>query len=72
MSVVLRAWADGAGRVGAILKDRSLDQKVAQQVIALTRTPAPELAEVGHPSGFERDVHSWNPSQPMWWRSPKD
>jgi hypothetical protein len=54
-----------------ILTDPNLDQKIAQQVIDLTRTPAAELVGAG-PAGFERDVHSWNPSQPMWRRSPKE
>ena len=55
-----------------ILTDPNLDQKIAQQVIELTRTPAAELVEAGRPGGFEKDVHSWNPSQPMWRRSPKE
>ena len=55
-----------------ILTDPNLDQKIAQQVIELARTPAPELVEAGRSEGFERDVHSWNPTQPMWRRSPKE
>jgi len=58
------------------LADPNLDQKVAQAVVELTKPQEEEPAAVsaGQPSpgNFERDVHSWNPAQPMWRRSPKE
>jgi len=71
----------GLGRVQreelrAALSDPNLDQKLAQAEIRLTQSPDEELAGIGagqpSESQFERDVHSWNPAQPMWRRSPKE
>jgi hypothetical protein len=71
----------GLGRVQreqlrATLSDPNLDQKWAQARIQLTKSRDEELAGVsaGQPSEgqFERDVHSWNPAQPLWRRSPKE
>jgi len=71
----------GLGRVPreelvATLSDPNLDQKVAQAVMELTKPGEEEGFGVnaGQPSqgNFERDVHRWNPVQPMWRRSPKE
>jgi hypothetical protein len=69
----------GLGRVPrqqllSTLADPNLNQKVAQAVVELTKPREPAAVSAGQPSpgNFERDVHSWNPAQPLWRRSPKE
>jgi hypothetical protein len=72
---------EGPGRMGreellAILTDPNLDQKIAQQVLELTRAAAEDLTGVSSgqtpQTNFERELHTWNPAQAMWRRSPKE
>jgi len=61
--------------LGWVPADPNVQQKVARALTELTKPQEEEAATVstGQPTGnFDRDVHSWNPAQPMWRRSPKE
>ncbi len=57
----------------AALNDPKIRQQIEDYVAGLL--PA-EFAGVGatHPEArdFQKDVHNWNPTLPMWQRSPKE
>ena len=58
-----------------VLSDPALFSKV-ETLLAELRAGSdlhPEPVPVGAgPSDFETQVHSWNPANPMWKRSPKE
>lgn len=58
-----------------ILSDPALSSKV-ERVLSELRSGSdlhPEAIPVGAgASDFETQVHSWNPANPMWKRSPKE
>ncbi len=60
----------------ATLNDPKIRQQVENYVAELLRSPSGELAGVatGQPQrrDFDKDVHNWNPTVPMWQRSPKE
>jgi len=58
----------------AALSNPQVREKVEQYIAKLLQTPVEELAAVGATEGrdFQKDVHNWNPSVPMWRRSPKE
>jgi len=58
----------------AALKNPRVREQVEQYIAKLLQTPVDELAPVGATEGrdFQKDVHNWNPSVPMWRRSPKE
>jgi len=71
----------GLGRVRReellrILTDPNLDGRIAQLISELTQANTADREGVkavqASPGNFEKDLHSWNPSQPMWRRSPKE
>jgi hypothetical protein len=46
---------------------KQLDARIAEILVA------PEMAGVGpNVRSFEKEVHSWNPTLPMWLRSAKE
>jgi hypothetical protein len=46
-----------------------LDARIAEILEHAHLTPA---AAGGAPRNFEKEVHTWNPTLPMWRRSPKE
>jgi len=71
---------DGLARIPrAQLIERLSDPLVLAKIDKLLATlqagsdlhPEPVPAAAG-PSDFQTQVHSWNPSNPMWKRSPKE
>ena len=59
----------------AALNDPEIRQKIENYVAQLVATTPAELATVAtaaEPRNFQTDVHNWNPTLPMWQRSPKE
>jgi hypothetical protein len=59
----------------ATLKTPGLREQAERYIAELLKSAGEEPAVVGAiPSGrdFQKDVHTWNPSLPMWRRSPKE
>jgi hypothetical protein len=60
----------------AALNDPKIRQQIENYVAELLRPPSAELQVVatGQPQrrDFNQDVHNWNPTLPMWQRSPKE
>lgn len=57
-----------------VLSDKELTHKLELYVAELSRASAsPEPVSVGaNSASFEKQVHSWNPENPMWRRSNKE
>ncbi len=55
------------------LQTPSLREQIEKYVTELLQSPVEDLSGVA-PTGrdFQKDVHHWNPSVPMWRRSPKE
>ena len=53
------------------LKDPELLAKV-ETFVAQLESAAGERGPVAVASDFQAQVHSWNPANPMWKRSPKE
>jgi hypothetical protein len=60
----------------AALNDPKIRERVENYVAELLRPPSAELQVVatGQPQrrDFNKDVHNWNPTLPIWQRSPKE
>jgi hypothetical protein len=60
----------------AALNDPRIRQQIEDYVVQLLRTAPAELASVAagpaEVRNFQKDVHNWNPTVPMWQRSPKE
>jgi hypothetical protein len=57
------------------LKNPRLREQVELYIAQLLKSPVEELTSVGATQAghdFQKDVHNWNPSVPMWKRSPKE
>lgn len=56
------------------LTDPRIREQVENYIGSLLKSPLDEFAGVSAPEArdFQKQVHSWNPSVPMWRRSPKD
>jgi len=59
----------------AALKNARVREQVKTYIRELLQSPVDDV----HPAratearrDFQRDVHNWNPSVPMWQRSPKE
>lgn len=67
---------DGASKVSRaqlirVLRDPSLRNKVEALLAESGTAPHAAIVTVGAPD-FQTQVHSWNPANPMWKRSPKE
>lgn len=50
-------------------------EQIENYITDLLKSPLEELNSVASAQAgrdFQKDVHSWNPSVPMWKRSPKE
>ena len=60
----------------AALNDPKIRQQIENYVAQLLPAPPAELASVAagpaEVRNFNKDVHNWNPTVPMWQRSPKE
>jgi len=60
----------------AALNDKGLLDRLQRSLDTLAPAAQQELAgtAVGaaEPRDFQKDVHTWNPTLPMWRRSPKE
>ena len=57
------------------LKNPRLREQIETYIAKLLKTPVEELSTVGasqEERNFQKDIHNWNPSVPMWRRSPKE
>jgi hypothetical protein len=55
-----------------VLTDKELLQKLELYVAELSRASAEPVAAGAARSEFDKQVHSWNPENPMWRRSNKE
>ena len=72
---------DGEGEVWRyqliqFFTDPELKAKI-DSYLGVGKAAEPETTDVTaapgtEPHDFQKDVHSWNPQQPMWRRSPKE
>lgn len=65
-----------AARLTEFFSDPQLKSKV-EACVANASTSLEETAELvataeSKPRDFQKDVHTWNPTLPMWRRSPKE
>jgi len=65
-----------ASRLTGFFSDPELKSKI-EAYVANASAAAEDTAELvaareSKPRNFERDVHTWNPTLPMWRRSPKE
>jgi len=69
---------DGHARVRrselpALLAGNILREKLEENMVGITR---PAKGDQGthrpQPGEFEKEVHNWNPTLPLWRRSPKE
>ena len=63
-------------RITEFLADPQLERKI-EAYVASASAPDEETAETvvaggSKPRDFQKDVHTWNPTLPMWRRSPKE
>jgi hypothetical protein len=59
----------------AALQNTRVREQVENYIRELLESPADHLSPAGAKGAgrdFERDVHNWDPSVPMWQRSPKE
>jgi hypothetical protein len=60
----------------AALDDKGLLDRLRRTLNEIAPTGQPELAGTvvgaAKPRDFQKDVHTWNPTLPMWTRSPKE
>ncbi len=52
-----------------------LREQIEKYITELLRSPVEDLSGVAVTHAgrdFQKDVHNWNPSVPMWRRSPKE
>ncbi len=57
------------------LKTPSLREQIEKYISELLKSPVEELSGLAATQtgrDFQKDVHHWNPSVPMWRRSPKE
>jgi hypothetical protein len=53
----------------------ALREQIETYIAELLKSPLGDRSSVAGPPAardFQKDVHSWNPSVPMWRRSPKE
>ena len=58
----------------------ALREQIENFIVELLKSPVEDLSSVAATPGardfqrrdFQKDVHGWNPSVPMWRRSPKE
>lgn len=66
----------GKRELATALNDPKIRQQIEDYVAERLPTPPAELVGVAtSPSetrNFQTDVHNWNPTVPMWQRSPKE
>lgn len=55
----------------AALNDKGLLDRLQRSLDTLAPA-AQQLAGAAKPRDFQKDVHTWNPTLPMWTRSPKE
>jgi hypothetical protein len=57
-----------------LLNDSNVREKLEQCLAehANSKQAASACAPTPQPGNFEKEVHSWNPQQPLWNRSPKE
>jgi hypothetical protein len=65
-----------SSRLLEFFSDPQLNSKI-QAYLASASAAAEDTAELvaigeSKPRDFQRDVHTWNPTLPMWRRSPKE
>lgn len=57
----------------ALLTGNNLREKLGKNMAEVTRLAARDQAGRRlQPGEFEREVHNWNPTLPLWRRSPKE
>jgi hypothetical protein len=60
----------------AALNDKGLLDRLQRSLDTLAPAAQQELAGAAagaaKPRDFQKDVHTWNPTLPMWTRSPKE
>jgi len=59
----------------AALANPEIRQQIENYVAQLLANAPAELVSVtttAEPRNFQSDVHNWNPTVPMWQRSPKE
>jgi hypothetical protein len=57
------------------LKEPRIRERIEKYIAEVLKSPGDELSAAGATEArrdFQKDVHSWNPSVPMWRRSPKE